>query len=308
MDKIVITGGTGFIGGYLLDRLLAENYKITLFTRNPASYKNLYPPQIKLISWDYHSPGLWEDELMTSNIVIHLAGANIFGKRWNKKYKKEIIESREESTKSLSKAILRSDDIKLFITASAIGFYGDTGNKKVDENNNPETKNDFLAEVTERWEKPSYEVDKKGIRRINMRMGLVMSTKEGYLDKLLLPYRLFVGGPLGSMENWMSWVHIDDVINAYFYAIKNPEIAGPVNITSPNPVTMGEFSSTLGKVMNRPSFFRVPKTAIKILVGEGGEYVAYSQKVVPQKLQNSGFQFRFPELKTALNDLIKNQK
>jgi uncharacterized protein len=307
VNKIIVTGGTGFIGGNLLDRLLAENYEITLFTRNPGNYNNLYPPQVKLIRWDYHSPGIWENELVTSNIVIHLASANLFGKRWSEKYKKKIIESREESTRSISEVILRSTDIKLFITASAIGFYGDTGNNVADENSSG-TKDDFLAEVTERWEKPSYEVDKKGIRRINMRTGLVMSTKEGYLSKLLLPYSLFVGGPLGSKENWMSWVHIDDVINAYLFVIKNPGITGPVNVTSPNPVTMGEFSSTLGKIMNRPSFFRVPKTAIKIMVGEFGEYIAYSQRVVPQKLKSCGFQFRFPDLKTALNDLVKNQK
>jgi uncharacterized protein len=194
----------------------------------------------------------------------------------------------------------------LLISASGIGYYGETDHIAVNEESPPGT--DFLAEVCRRWEQPTYKADEKGVRRINMRMGLILSTKEGYLKKILTPYRFFIGGPLGNTGSWMSWVHIDDVIEVYRYAIADDNIRGIVNITAPNPVTMKEFSTAVGEVMNRPSFFNVPEFALKLIVGEGGKYVSFSQKVIPSELQRSGFQFRYPELKTALYDLLKENK
>jgi len=307
MKKALITGGTGFLGKKLSKRLQEEGYEITVFTRNPSKVKNKDLVGIKYLRWDFTSPALWENELNEHEIIIHLAGANIFGRRWDEEYKKKIIQSREISTKNIVKAIRRQNSsVKLLITASGINYYGETAGIGVDDSAPPG--DDFLAEVCKRWEASTHPADEKGIRRINMRMAPIFSTREGYLRKIVPYYKFFIGGPLGSGRNWLSWIHIEDVVESYIQVINNPELSGPVNISSPNPVTMREFASALGEVLKRPSIFTVPETALKILVGEGGRYVSYSQRVFPQKLIKCGFRFSYPELKTALYDIIENKK
>lgn len=305
MSDILITGATGFLGNILIKKFIAEGNKITVFTRSSKS-KNQIPSDVKIVEWDYRSPDKWSEVLNQNEIIIHLAGANLFGQRWNKQYKRILVETREESTKNIVAAIRKNNTcVKTLITASAIGYYGETSDTGVGENAAPGK--DFLAEICKRWEAPSILAEDKNVRRVNMRMGLIFSTREGYLSKLLLPFRLFIGGPLGSRKNYLSWIHIDDVINSFLFAIKREDIQGPVNIVSPNPVRMGEFASILGKIMKRPSFFQVPAFAIKMLVGEFGSYVTYSQKVHPEILKKYGFPFRYSELETALKDLLQRK-
>jgi uncharacterized protein len=307
MNKIAITGATGFIGRRLAVRFSEEGYKVTAFTRDAVKGKKRLPGNVNVMQLDYNKPLEWEEEINSSEAVIHLAGANLFSRRWDDEYKKKILESRENSTRTISKSIKKnSTSLKLLISASAIGYYGETDSIGVDEK--APAGNDFLAHVCKKWEEPTYIADEKGVRRINMRMGLILSTEDGYLNKLLPGYKMFVGGPLGSGSNWVSWIHIDDVVEAYLYAVKNDSLSGPVNLTAPEPVTMKHFSSALGNELGRPSFFKVPEFAIKIIVGEGGEYVVSSQKVFPEKLKRCGFNFRFSEIEPALNDLIKNKK
>jgi uncharacterized protein len=307
MRKIAITGATGFIGSILSRRLADEGNQITVFTRDASKAKESIPESFRLVEWDYRSPKEWENELNDNEVIIHLAGANLFGRRWDDDYKKKIIDSREVSSRNIVKAIKKNEtSIKLLISASGIGYYGETNNTSVTEVSAPG--NDFLAEVCKRWEEPTYKADEKGIRRVNMRQGLILSTKEGYLSKLITPFRFFIGGPLGKKNSYLSWVHIDDVIEAYLFAINNGSIKGVLNITSPDPVIMNDFAKTLGEVMNRPAFFNVPETLLKIIAGEGGKYVSFSQRVLPAKLQECGFRFRYPELKTALYDLIEEKK
>jgi uncharacterized protein len=307
MDNIAITGATGFIGTILSRRLAEEGNKITVFTRNAAAAARKFPSDYKIVEWDYHSPKEWEDKLNENDVIIHLAGANLFGRRWDDGYKKKIIESREVSSRNIVRAIRKHDtSVKLLISASGKDYYGETNDILVNEKSPPG--NGFLAEVCKRWEEPTYKVEEKGVRRVNMRKGLVLSTREGYLSKLLPAYKLFVGGPLGKSSSWLSWIHIDDVIEAYVFAIKNENIKGAVNLRSPNPVLSKEFARTLGEIMNRPSFFTVPEYALKLLVGEGGGYISNSQKIHPENLIKCGFRFRFPELKPALIDLLLEEK
>jgi uncharacterized protein len=305
--NILITGASGLIGRNLVKRLTELHHEITVFSRTPGNKMDVFPEGTKVIEWDYRSPSDWENILNQNDVVIHLAGANLFARRWDDSYKKKIIDSRETSSRNIVKAIKKNDTkLKLLISASGIGYYGETDSIGVDEA--APSGNDFLAEVCRKWEEPTYKADEKNIRRINMRMGLVLSTEDGYLSKLLPAYKLFAGGPLGSSKSWLSWVHIDDVVNAYIFAIENISISGIINLTTPNPVTSREFSSALGRVLRRPSFFTVPETAIKVMVGEGAKYVTYSQKVFPGQLKNCGFSFRYPEIETALKDLITNKK
>jgi uncharacterized protein len=307
MRKIAITGGTGFLGSILASKLHEEGNLITIFTRNAYKARDKFPDSFRIVEWDYHSPSEWESEINDNEVVIHLAGAGLFSRRWDDTYKKKIVESREVSSRNIVKAIRKSGtSIKLLISASGIGYYGETDSITVNEESPPGT--DFLAEVCRRWEEPTYKADEKGIRRVNMRMGLILSTKEGYLKKILTPYKFFIGGPLGRSSSCLSWIHIDDVIKAYLYVIENKNIEGIVNITAPNPVTMREFSTAVGEVMHRPSYLNVPEFALKLIVGEGGKYVSFSQKVIPSVLQKSGFHFRYPEIKTALNDIINENK
>jgi uncharacterized protein len=307
MNNIIITGATGFIGSILSRRLAEEGYKITIFTRNAESAAGKFPPDFNIVEWDYHSPKAWEDELNRNDAVIHLAGANIFGRRWDEDYKKKILESREVSTRNIVRSIRKNDSaVKVLITASGKDYYGETNEIPVNENSSPG--NDFLAEVCRRWEEASFKAEEKGVRRVNMRTGLILSTKDGFLNKLLPVYKLFIGGPLGNSSSWLSWIHIDDVIDAYLYAIENELLKGAVNLSSPNPVINREFAAELGEIMGRPSFFNVPEFALKLIVGEGGSYISHSQKILPEKLLKCGFRFRHPELKSALTDLIFENK
>lgn len=302
MKKIIITGGTGFLGWLLAQKLADEGNQVTIFTRNPENVKRIRP-DIKYLRWDYNSPDSWKDELNKNEIVIHLAGTGLFNRRWTKNFKNEILYSRVASAENIANAI-RADNtaVKTFITASAIGYYGGTNDNGVNES--APAGNDYLAYICKKWEAAAFAAADKNIRVVAMRMGLVLSEKEGYLKKLLPVYRLFIGGPLGSSFNYLSWVHHEDVINAYLFVINNSDVSGPINITAPAPVKAGEFASALGNAIKRPSLFTVPAFIIRIVVGEGGRYVTYSQRVFPDKLLECGFRFRYPELKTALKNIL----
>ncbi len=300
--KILITGATGLIGKRLCAKLVSRGDEITIFTRTAEKVK--MPSSAKAVEWNYHNPDEWKDHLEGQDAIIHLAGINLFTHRWTDKFKSRILESRRVSTYNLSMAIINlKRKPEVFISASGTGYYGDQGNAEITESSPAGT--DFLAEVCKVWESNAAYVEKSGVRRVSIRTGVVLSPESGALKEMLLPFRLFVGGPLGTGTQWFSWVHLSDVAESYILAVDNKTISGPVNVTSPHPVTMNEFAKTLGNVLNRPSLFKVPSFALKIIVGEAAEVVTYSQKVIPSKLISAGFRFRFPHLKEALGDLLR---
>ena len=303
--KIIVTGASGLIGQNLCRALISRGDEVFVFTRDTIKTKRIIPDAKGYIVWDYNKPSEWNEYLNDKDAVIHLAGANLSGKRWTDNYKKIILKSRQTSTKNLVEVINSlKDKTSAFICASGINYYGDSGDKILTEKREPG--NDFLAKVCSTWEDEASLVEKAGVRRISIRTGVVLNTGYGALRKMSLPFKFFVGGPLGNGKQWFPWIHIDDIVNVYIYALDNESLSGAINASAPNPVTMNEFAKTLGNVMNRPSFFRVPKFLLKIAVGEVTESITASMKVVPQKLLESGFRFKFENLKDALEDLLKH--
>ena len=301
--KIIITGATGLIGRSLCEKLINRGDEVTVFTRNIENAKKSLPQIENFVEWDYRNPDKWHSEINNIDAVIHLAGANLFGKKWNDNYKRRILESRQISTRNLVNAIANvKNKPSTFICSSAVGIYGNRGDQTLTEKSAPG--NDFLGQVCKTWEEEAAKVESCGMRRVSIRTGIVLSTKEGALEQMLLPFKLFVGGPLGNGRQWFPWIHIDDLINTFLFSLDNPNINGAVNGVSPNPVRMNEFAKTLGKVLHRPSFFKVPAFALKIVLGEFANSILASTRVVPAKLNQNNFSFKYSNLHSALKDLL----
>jgi len=303
MKRIVITGATGLIGNKLADTLIDRGDQVIIFTRNAKKANSIFPKAMECVEWNYQHPEQWKSNLENTDAVIHLAGINLFAKRWNDNFKRAVLESREVSTKNLVDAIKScANKPEVFISASGIGYYGDCGETVLIEKSSKG--NDFLADVCEVWESESVNVEASGVRSVQVRTGLVLSPKDGALKQMLPAFKLFVGGPLGNGKQWSSWLHIDDIVGIYLYAIDNKNLSGAVNATTPNPVRMKEFANTLGKVLKRPSLFPVPSFILKIVVGEAAEVVTASQRIDANKILDSGYKFKFENLEDALKNLL----
>ena len=298
MNKVVITGGSGFIGQQLTVALLQKGYEVSIF--------DLHPPKqgafLKVNLMDENLPGkLFKDV----DAIIHLAGTNIFG-RWNEQVKKSIYESRILGTRnlvsSLEKLIQRP---KVLVSASAVGIYGDRGGEDLYESSTPGS--DFLAKVCIDWEKEARQAEKFGLRTVQIRTAPVLG-HGGLLSKSLPIYKLGLGGPIGSGRQWFPWIHIQDIVEIYIFAMENEKIQGPVNSCSPQHITNKEFSDTLAKVLHRPAFFKVPKWALKLIFNDLTDFIIASQKVYPKKLVDAGYKFSFPNIKKAIENILKNDK
>jgi len=303
MKRIIVTGATGLIGQKLVSALIQRGDEVIIFSRDTAKAKTIISNANEYVEWDYIKPELWKSKLENSDAVVHLAGTNLFAKRWNDSFKNEILKSRRMSTKNLVDAIKSCNNKpQVFISASGVGYYGDCGDTILDEASS--AGNDFLAEVCKVWEDESKRVEDAGVRSVQIRTGLVLSTEDGALKQMLPPFKFFIGGPLGKGKQWASWLHIEDIIGIYLQAIDSTELIGAVNAASPNPVRMKEFANTLGNVLHRPSLFPVPKLVLRLVIGEAAEVVTASQRVDVQKLLHSGFKFKFDFIKEALKDLL----
>ncbi len=302
--KIIVTGATGLIGRKLCSQLLEQGNEITIFTRNPEAAKKVMRGAKKYVKWNYNNPQEWKDYLNETDSVIHLAGSNLGAKRWNYKFKKELFNSRIESTRQLVNTIKNcGDKPKSLITASAVGFYGDRGDEELIEKSYPGK--DFLSNLCSEWEKEAEKIEDQNVRRVSLRIGLALSSEGGVLKKFLPPFKIFLGGPLGNGKQWFPWIHIEDLINIIIHTIKTESLEGPVNIASPGIVRMNDFATSLGKVLQRPSFFQVPKFILKIAVGEFANAIISGQKVSVTKLLNSGYEFKFTDLENALKNLLE---
>lgn len=300
--KVIITGATGLIGKKLCNVLSDNDFEITVFTRNVVKAKSALGTIVNTVKWDYNKPEEWQDHLEDKEAIVHLAGANLSGKRWTNSYKKIIYDSRIISTKNLVNAIEKSNNkIKTFISSSAVGYYGARGEEILTEES--KSGNDSLANVCFDWELEAQKAARLGVRTAMLRQGVVLSSEDGALKKLLLPFKLFVGGPLGNGRQWFPWIHIDDLVNIYLFILNNQTISGPINAVSQNRVRMNEFAKTLGKTLNRPSLFKVPEFVLQILVGEVASTIAASQNIIPKKLIDYNFKYKFEKLEEALKDL-----
>jgi uncharacterized protein (TIGR01777 family) len=302
--RIVLTGATGLIGSHIFNALVERGDEVTVFSRSLTKAKAELPGAAEYVRWTPHDSGIWEKSINGKDAIIHLVGASLAGKRWSENYKKEILNSRVLSTRGLVHAIGKSETKPgVFVCSSAIGYYGSSDYREFTEEDMPGY--DFVAGVCAAWEKEASVVEEFGVRWVSIRTGIVLDKNEGALAKMLLPFRLFTGGPLGQGTQWMSWIHIDDITKIYLRAVDDPQLTGPVNASSPNPVQMNELASAIGKALNRPSWMRVPGFALKILLGEMSETVLTGQKVVPEKLIELGYNFSYANLNKALKDLLR---
>lgn len=296
--KILITGSSGMIGSALISFLTAGKHQVYKMVRTRA---DLLPHEI---AWDPEQ-GIINPELLEDfDAVVNLAGESIMG-RWAPLKKERIRYSRVNSTVLLSQALsqLRKPP-SVFVSASAIGYYGNRGDELLTEKSLKGR--GFMADVCQEWEESTQLAIDKGIRTINLRIGLVLSPKGGALKQMLLPFKLCLGGQLGSGRQYMSWITLDDLVGAIYYAICQPSIAGPVNAVSPYCVTNADFTKVLGEVLHRPTFFNMPEYAVNLIFGDmGRELLLSSERVKPEKLEQAGFVYSYPQLEGALHHLLK---
>ena len=306
--KIAVTGGTGFVGTRLVQKLSDAGHNITVFTRNKQQGEKIFPkkafPQVEIVEYNPLEMGAWQEEMATSEAIVNLAGAGIADQPWTPERKQEILDSRIKTTRNIVKAIAKaSQSPQVLVNASAVGYYGTSETATFDENS--DSGDDFLASVCQQWEDAAKEVETDQTRLVILRFGIVLGNG-GALGKMLTPFRLFAGGPLGTGKQWFSWIHIDDLVNLIIEAINNSAYQGTYNATAPNPVRMSELCDNLGEVMNRPSWLPVPELALKLLLGEAAQAVLEGQKVLPKRTQEQGFSYQYPTVKPALADILNN--
>jgi uncharacterized protein (TIGR01777 family) len=299
MTQTLITGASGLVGRRLADRRRSAGCRVRALVRRAARDDSE-------ITWDPATGRLEAAALEGVDEVVHLAGEPIAEGRWTASKKKAIRESRVNSTRLLAEALARmTRKPRVFVSASAIGFYGDRGEELLTEAS--AAGDGFLAGVAREWEAATQPAAEAGIRVVNARFGVILATGGGALAKLLKPFRMGVGGPVGKARQYMSWVSIDDVIRALEFCLDRPTLSGPVNVVAPEPVTNRAFTEALGKAIHRPAVVPVPEMAISLMFGEmGRETILASARVIPQRLQDAGFEFEHPTLDAALQAVLKD--
>lgn len=299
MKKIVLSGGTGFIGSEICAQLLQKDYELVLITRYPSKYEAVKANNLRYISWD--NP--LNDVIDEADAVIHLAGEPVIGGRWTEEVKKKIHDSRIQSTRKLVQVMSSSNNKpEVFISASASGYYGDMGIVWRGEDDSPGE--DFLAKVCIAWEKEAQAAKELGIRVVNPRIGIVLGQDGGALKNMLTPFRLGLGGSIGPGTQFMSWIHLRDLTRAIIQFLEDDRIQGPVNMCAPEPVTMDVFTQVLAKTMHRPNLFTVPSFALKLLFGEGAQPILDSIRMKSEVLEAIGFIYTYEDLEEALFDLV----
>ncbi|MEZ2686353.1 TIGR01777 family oxidoreductase [Proteus vulgaris] len=300
--KILITGGTGLIGKALVCELALSNNDITVLSRSPQKVYSHFCNEITC--WTQLSD---KQNLNEFDAVINLAGEPIADNRWTPAQKQKLINSRCDLTQKLVELIKASDSPpSVFISGSAVGFYGDQGDLQVTEQTpaNPE----FTHELCAKWESIALEAQTPLTRVCLLRTGIVLSTLGGALPKMSKPFKLGLGGKLGSGKQYMPWIHIDDMISAIIFLLKTQDAKGAFNLTAPNPVQNKEFTRLLGKAFNRPALMTVPESVLRLVMGESATLILGGQQAIPEKLLNAGFEFRYPHLEEALKDIITTGK
>ena len=299
--KILMIGATGLIGRSLCRSLAADGHTIAAVSRSLNTPKGL--PVAEIHQWDTQAGPLPRAALSGVDAVVNLAGEPVDARRWSDQQKRRIRESRVVTTGNLVEG-LRSVERKpvVFVSGSAVGFYGDRGDEQLDETS--AAGSGFMSELCEEWEGEAGRASELGIRVVLVRTGVVLSVEGGALKKMIAPFKLGLGGPLGTGKQWFPWIHVDDIVGIFRHAIHTSSLGGPVNGVAPQPVTNSEFTRELARALHRPAFLPVPEMALKALMGEMAEVLFGSQRVLPKAALASGYEFHHPLLAEALADLL----
>ena len=297
--KLLVTGGTGFIGQALCRRLTEHGHDVVVVTRSPVEHTP--QPRLRYVAWETSE---WQHLLGESDGLVNLAGESLMARRWSRRQKLVIRESRVQSARRLVKTLsVLSRKPAVLVNASAIGFYGAHGDETLTETD--PAGQGFLPEVCEAWEAEARRAVPLGVRVVCLRIGVVLALGGGALSKMVGPFRWFLGGPLGSGRQWMSWIHRDDVIGLTEWVLANPNVSGSVNATAPQPVTMRAFARELGRTLRRPSWAPVPSLPLRLLLGEMADVLLTGQRVIPAAAQRDGYTFAYPELGVALQACLR---
>ncbi|RST77443.1 TIGR01777 family protein [Siminovitchia acidinfaciens] len=301
---VVIAGGSGFVGQVLQEKLLSEESRVTILTRNPENIRQT--DRLRAVEWlkENSHP---EKEMGNVDAIVNLAGESINGLRWTKQKKERILQSRMEATGEIIKLIDKLErKPQVLINASAVGYYG-MSDTEVFTEKSPSDANDFLADTVQKWERKASEASRYGVRTVFARFGIILG-REGALPLMALPYKVGIGGTIGTGRQWVSWIHVDDAAKMIKFAIDTHAIEGPLNVTAPTPVMMKEFGKVLGSVLRKPHWLPVPETALKVILGEMSSMIIRGQRVLPEKAKVHHYEYLFPELESALKDIFLKTK
>jgi TIGR01777 family protein len=302
--RVIIAGGSGFIGRRLIIELLQDRHEIILLSRRPENVRKTFPA-VRVEYWDTKTGSVLTNIIDGAGAVINLTGESIAAKRWSSIQKQKILSSRIDSTRAIVNALEHTPHRpSVLLNASAVGYYAHVPEGEVTETY-PKG-NGFLPDVCNQSEMEAQKAQEFGVRVVLLRTGIVLDKSEGALHKLLLPFRMFIGGPLGNGRRWFPWIHVQDEVNAILYAMEHERIDGPLNLAAPQSIRMIEFCNVLGSVLHRPSWLPVPGFALRLILGEMAEPLLFQgQKIIPKKLLEADFKFQFPNLENALQDILR---
>jgi uncharacterized protein (TIGR01777 family) len=309
--RVFVTGGTGLVGRRLVRRLRERDDDVVLLTRRAAAAREHCGSVSAVVEGDPMEPGAWMDAVAGCDAVIHLAGENIFNRRWDSPFKQLLFDSRIKSTQQVVQALAKNPRAadgqpKTLVNASAIGYYGPRGNEELTEDTPPG--DDFMAHICVEWEKAARTAAALGARVAMIRIGVVLDKEGGALAQMLTPFKFGVGGPIGwspwSGRQVMSWIHHHDLVGLLLLALDNPLAVGPINSTAPRPVTNREFAKALGRALHRPAVLPTPPLALRAMLGEVAEIIATGQRVIPKQALQLGYAFQFPDIDAALADIL----
>jgi uncharacterized protein (TIGR01777 family) len=298
--RVFVTGGTGLVGSRLVKRLKERGDRAVVLTRRADAARKALGPEIEVVEGDPMKEGPWMKAVESCDGVIHLAGENLFARRWSEEFKKLLVDSRVVGTRNVARASAG----KVLVSASAIGYYGPHGDEDLDEDSPPGS--DFLADLCVRWEAEAKQ--SQAARSAWVRVGVVLDRQGGALSNMITPFWLGAGGPIGSGRQQMSWIHHADLVGIFLLALDNPSCTGPVNGTAPNPVTNKAFGHALGKAMWRPSFMWTPGFMLRVMLGEVAGVVLNGQRVLPKRALALGYRFEFPDVDSALAEVFRGPK
>src|SRR5437588_5462922 len=305
--QIFVTGGTGLVGSRLVRQLAARGDQVAVLSRRPDTARERLGQAVTVVAGDPMHRGAWMDATANCDAMVHMAGENIFARRWGTAFKELLRTSRIQSTENVVQALARrprtdNGQAKVLVNASAIGYYGPRSDEELDENSPPG--DDFLAHICIDWEKAARAAEAHGVRVAIVRVGVVLDKEGGALKQMLTPFKLGIGGRTGSGRQWVSWIHHADLVGILLRALDSAAATGPINGTAPNPLPNRDFAKALGRALHRPTFMPTPAFALRMMLGEVSQLVTTGQRVLPRQAQGLGYSFRFPTIDAALNDIL----